>query len=74
MNRAMSHEAGHDVIGLHFRFDIAGIAVTNRGSERLEGHTRAVRTDAPFRCQFWRRVRASWAPTPNAGRISRVMT
>ena len=30
MNRAMSHEAGHAVIGLHFGFEIAGIAVTNR--------------------------------------------
>jgi hypothetical protein len=30
MNRAMLHEAGHAVIGMHFGFDIAGIAVTNR--------------------------------------------
>jgi hypothetical protein len=30
MNRAMIHEAGHAVIGMHFGFDIAGIAVTNR--------------------------------------------
>jgi hypothetical protein len=30
MSRAMSHEAGHTVIGLHLGFDIAGIAVTNR--------------------------------------------
>ena len=30
MNRAMSHEAGHAVVGLHFGFEIEGIAVTNR--------------------------------------------
>ncbi len=30
MNRAMCHEAGHAVVGLHFGFDIAGIAVTDR--------------------------------------------
>jgi hypothetical protein len=30
MNRAMSHEAGHAVIALHFGFDIAGIGVANR--------------------------------------------
>jgi hypothetical protein len=30
LNRAMSHEAGHAVIGMHFGFDVAGIAVTNR--------------------------------------------
>ena len=30
MKRAMSHEAGHAVIGLYFGFDIEGVAVTNR--------------------------------------------
>lgn len=30
MKRAMIHEAGHAVIGMHFGFDIAGIAVINR--------------------------------------------
>ena len=30
MKRAMSHEAGHAVIGLYFGFDIEGIVVTNR--------------------------------------------
>ena len=30
MKRAMSHEAGHAVVGLYFGFDIESIAVTNR--------------------------------------------
>jgi hypothetical protein len=30
MNRAMNHEAGHVVIGLHFGFNIVEIALTNR--------------------------------------------
>ena len=30
MNRAMIHEAGHAVVGMHYGFNIAGIAITNR--------------------------------------------